>query len=151
MMNKITLHQIRKYFISVFLASLLSFCGPRVAGADEPMLVLGEHRLFMSSEQRDELDRQPVKVIVPSDPPIVSDLPVKAVTVRRKPRTVKVTLHGAVIRPDGNAIVFLNKERRIIAQQQRSVSAELVFRVEFKNKLVKLKPGQSVQVSTDRE
>lgn len=127
------------------LGSVLLQSAPK---ADDKNLHLGEQRLFMTSAQRQNIERQALG----NDMRPGTDLFVAPVVEKKeKLQKFKFTLKGAVVRPDGSAVLLVNNETRKIPRKQVHQSGEYSFSVSMKRSPVRLKPGQSVWVIAERE
>lgn len=116
--------------------------------ADNRKVQLGEQRLFMSNDQRRQIEQEALVVDIE---PVVS-LPVVPTAVKKpavKPKPIRVTLNGAVLRPNGSTVLIVNDQIRVIPGTQDLKSDSFLFSVKFKKRVVKLTPGQTVWVKSE--
>ena len=124
-----------------FVLCVVVFIGELLAANDAPSLA--GLSLFMSKAERDSIDKvspptaAPVETVVP----VVIDKPAP-----KRPVIRKVTLHGAVIRPDQSAVLLLNTGTKILQRNEHSSAPDLHFKVQAYRNSVKLVPGETVRV-----
>ena len=117
--------------------------------AEEELPTLDNLSLFMSPVERDQIDKDSIPVQAPEKKSIA--LPETEKPVVNKPITKKVTLHGAVVRPDHSAVLMLNTGTRIIRYRESQPAPDFHFEVKAFSQSVKLSPGESVQIRVGDE
>lgn len=106
---------------------LMLVAGPVIAL--EPVRELQNQRLFMSAEQRSEIDRYSretslISAPLPADasPEVApQDTPVETPVIVKK-RAPEVRLDGMVVRPDGKVFAWQNKQGVAVKQSVGSIS-----------------------------
>lgn len=129
----------RGTFASVLCVVFLN--GEFLAANDTPSL--DGLSLFMSKAERDRIDKDSPPVELP--PETVAPVEIEK-PVSKRPVIRKVTLKGAVIRPDQSAVFLLNTGIKILQGKAYSSEPDLRFEVQAYRTSVKIAPGETVRV-----